>query len=229
MREKILIVDDEAPIRLAIRKALEKENMLVSEVADGSEALEMLNYHKYNLLILDVMMKDVSGYDVLQKMRSKGDNTPVMMLSGRSDEMNQVLGLGFGADYYLTKPFHVAVLVQAAKALMRRDQVYSQSAQNEIRLGPFTVDILRMECLKDGQAIGFTGREITLFRFLMEHAGQVFTKEQLYNAVWGDSIVDENTITVYIKRIRNKIEDDPRTPKYLKTVRGIGYMLEKIS
>ena len=228
MREKILIVDDEAPIRLAIRKALEKENMIVSEVADGSEALEMLNYHKYNLLILDVMMKDVSGYDVLQKMRSKGDNTPVMMLSGRSDEMNQVLGLGFGADYYLTKPFHVAVLVQAAKALMRRDQVYSQSSQNEIRLGPFTVDILRMECLKDGQAIAFTGREITLFRFLMEHVGQVFTKEQLYNAVWGDSIVDENTITVYIKRIRNKIEDDPRNPKYLKTVRGIGYMLEKI-
>ena len=111
MREKILIVDDEAPIRFAIRKALEKENMFVTEITDGLEALELLSHNKYNLLILDVMQKDVSGYDVLQKMRSKGDNTPVMMLSDKSDEMNHVLGLGFGADYYLTKPFHVVVLI----------------------------------------------------------------------------------------------------------------------
>lgn len=227
MREKILIVDDEAPIRLAVRKALEKENMSVTEVSDGSGAIELLKNYKYDLVILDVMMKDISGYDVLQKMRSKGDNTPVMMLSGKSDEMDLVLGLGFGADYYLTKPFHVTVLIQAAKALMRRNQIYSQNNQSEIRLGPFTVDVLRMECLKNGKSLNFTGRETMLFRFLMENPGQVFTKEQLYSAVWGDSIVDDNTITVYVKRIRNKIESDPKNPKYLKTVRGIGYVLEK--
>ena len=227
MREKILIVDDEAPIRLAVRKALEKENMSVTEVSDGSGAIELLKNYKYDLVILDVMMKDISGYDVLQKMRSKGDNTPVMMLSGKSDEMDLVLGLGFGADYYLTKPFHVTVLIQAAKALMRRNQIYNQNNKTEIRLGPFTVDVLRMECLKDGKSLNFTGRETMLFRFLMENPGQVFTKEQLYSAVWGDSIVDDNTITVYVKRIRNKIESDPKNPKYLKTVRGIGYVLEK--
>ena len=148
MQEKVLIVDDEAPIRLAVRKALEKENMCVTEAADGMGALELLSRYKYHLLILDVMMKDVSGYEVLQKMRSKGDNTPVMMLSGKSEEM---------------------------------DQVYSHNNQ----------------------------------------------KEQLYCAVWGESIVDDNTITVYVKRIRNKIEDDPKNPKYLKTIRGIGYILEK--
>jgi Response regulators consisting of a CheY-like receiver domain and a winged-helix DNA-binding domain len=225
--ERILIVDDEAPIRLAVRKALEREGMSVAEADDGSAALRLLRQQKFDLLILDVMMRDISGYEVLQTMRSKGDNTPVMLLSGKSDEMDQVLGLGYGADYYLTKPFHITVLIQAAKAVMRRSQIYSQRVPTEIRVGPFTVNMLRMECLKNGEPIGFTGREIMLFRFLMEHPGQVFTKEQLYNAVWGESIVDDNTITVYVKRIRSKIEEDPRNPKYLKTIRGIGYMLEK--
>lgn len=94
-----------------------------------------------------------------------------------------------------------------------------------IRKGPFTVDTLKMECLKNGVPLNFTAREMTLFRFLMEHPGQVFTKEQLYTQVWNEAVVDDNTITVYVKRIRNKIEDDPKVPRYLKTVRGIGYML----
>ena len=136
-------------------------------------------------------------------------------------------GLGFGADSYLTKPFHTAILIQTAKALIRRSQIYSQGASGDtgIRKGPFTVDTLKMECLKNGEPLNFTAREMTLFRFLMEHPGQVFTKEQLYTQVWNEAVVDDNTITVYVKRIRNKIEDDPKQPRYLKTVRGIGYML----
>ena len=173
------------------------------------------------------MMEHVGGYDVLQAMRAAGDHTPVMMLSGKSDEMDQVLGLGFGADSYLTKPFHTAILIQTAKALIRRSQIYSQGASGDagIRKGPFTVDTLKMECLKNGEPLNFTAREMTLFRFLMEHPGQVFTKEQLYTQVWNEAVVDDNTITVYVKRVRNKIEDDPKQPRYLKTVRGIGYML----
>ena len=224
--EEILVADDEAAVRMAIRKALQREGMRVTEAGDGAEALELLRRRKFSLVILDVMMPDVSGYDVIQSMRGRGDHTPVMMLSGKSDEIDQALGLGFGADYYLTKPFHVTVLLQAAKALIRRNRVYDQSEPPKLRLGPFSVDTLKMECLKNGRPLNFTGRELALFRFLMENPGQVFTKEQLYSHVWHDSIVDDNTVTVYVKRIRDKIEDDPRTPRFLKTVRGVGYKLE---
>ena len=190
--EKILLVDDERAIRLAVRTALTREGMQVTEAADGSEALELLKKQQFHL--------------VLQAMRAAGDHTPVMMLSGKSDEMDQVLGLGFGADSYLTKPFHTAILIQTAKALIRRSQIYSQGASGDtgIRKGPFTVDTLKMECLKNGEPLNFTAREMTLFRFLMEHPGQVFTKEQLYTQVWNEAVVDDNTITVYVKRIRNK-------------------------
>lgn len=224
--EEILVVDDERAIRLAIRTALAREGMHVTETSDGDEALELLQKQHFHLVILDVMMERVGGYQVLQSMRASGDNTPVMMLSGKSDEMDQVLGLGFGADSYLTKPFHIAVLIQTVKALIRRSQIYSQMAPSAIQRGPFTVDTVKMECLRNGKPLNFTVREQALFRFLMENPGQVFTKAQLYMQVWNEAIVDDNTITVYVKRIRDKIEDDPKNPDYLKTVRGIGYKMD---
>lgn len=224
--EEILIVDDEAPIRLALKTAFRKENMPTAEASDGEEALRMLRREKYCLVILDVMMPKMGGYEVLQAMRSSGDNTPVMMLSGKDDELNQLLGLGFGADIYLTKPFHIALLIQNAKALIRRTQIYSQRNIPDLQVGPFRIDLKRMECFKDGELILFTGRELNLFRFFLDNPGQVFSKEQLYRQVWNDAAVDDNTITVYIKRIRSKIEDDPKKPVYLKTVRGIGYRMD---
>lgn len=224
--DEILIVDDEAPIRLALRTAFKRENMKTKEASDGIEALKMLERERFQLIILDVMMPDVGGYEVLQKLRSSGDNTPVMMLSGKDDEMNQVLGLGFGADSYMTKPFHLSVLIQTARALIRRSQVYNQGNTKELCAGPFRVDLRRMECFKNGEFINLTGRELNLFRFLLENPGQVFSKEQLYWQIWNDSVVDDNTITVYIKRIRDKIEKDPKHPQYLKTIRGIGYRMD---
>ena len=224
--EEVLVVDDERAIRLAIGAALRREGMHITEAADGREALAFLKQQRFSLVILDVMMEDIGGYQVLQSMRADGDNTPVMMLSGKSDEMDQVLGLGFGADSYLTKPFHTAVLIQTAKALIRRSEIYSRTSSAALRQGPFTVDTLKMECLKNGEPLSFTAREMALFRFLMDNPGQVFTKGQLYAQVWNEAVVDDNTITVYIKRIRDKIEEDPRNPRYLKTIRGIGYMLD---
>ena len=224
--EEVLVVDDERAIRLAIGAALRREGMHITEAADGREALAFLKQQRFSLVILDVMMEDIGGYQVLQSMRADGDNTPVMMLSGKSDEMDQVLGLGFGADSYLTKPFHTAVLIQTAKALIRRSEIYSRTSSAALRQGPFTVDTLKMECLKNGEPLSFTARELALFRFLMDNSGQVFTKGQLYAQVWNEAVVDDNTITVYIKRIRDKIEEDPKNPRYLKTIRGIGYMLD---
>ena len=146
--------------------------------------------------------------------------TPVLMLSGRDQEMDQVLGLGLGADDYLTKP----VLIQKVKALIRRNSVYSHQRRNTVEVGPFSFDLMKLECRKDGRLLNFTARELALFRFFMEHPGQVFTKEQLYRQVWSEQVVDDNTIMVYIKRIREKIEENGSQPVYLKTVRGIGYI-----
>lgn len=224
--EEILVVDDEAPIRMALKAAFRKEGIDIAEAADGVQALEMLKREKYQLIILDVMMPRKGGYEVLQELRASGNNTPVLMLSGKDDEMNQVLGLGFGADSYLTKPFHTSVLVQTAKALIRRSQIYSKNSSSELHVGPFRLDLRKLECYKDGKPLTFTGRELNLFRFLLENSGQVFSKEQLYRQIWNDAVVDDNTITVYVKRIRAKIETDPKNPEYLKTVRGIGYIMD---
>ncbi|MCD8123243.1 MAG: response regulator transcription factor [Clostridiales bacterium] len=152
--------------------------------------------------------------------------TPVLMLSGRQEDVDQVLGLGMGADDYLTKPFHLPVLIHKVKALIRRNRIYSQNRTNVIVVGPFRFDLMKLECSRDGKPLNFTARELLLFRFFMEHPGQVFTKEQIYHQVWNENLVDDNTIMVYIKRIRDKIEEDSRTPRYLKTVRGIGYRFD---
>ncbi|ETP71678.1 response regulator (CheY receiver domain and winged-helix DNA-binding domain-containing protein) [Lachnospiraceae bacterium JC7] len=227
--ENILVVDDEAAIRLAVRVALKREGMRVTEAADGKDAIELLDNQKFSLVILDVMMQEIGGYEVLQHMRERNDMTPVLMLSGKTDEADQVMGLDYGADSYLTKPFHTALLIQNIKALIRRTQVYANAGSDQVKSGRFSVDTLKMECQKDGERLDFTGRETMLFRYFMEHPGEVFTKEQLYRQVWDDSgaVVDENTVTVYVKRIRSKIEEDPKNPVYLKTVRGVGYRFDQ--
>lgn len=221
--EKILVVDDEMPIRLALKTAFLREGMSVTEASCGKEALKLLDNKSFDLIVLDIMMQDIDGYTILQQIRGSQNMTPVLMLSGRQEELDQVLGLGMGADDYLTKPFHVALLVQKVKALIRRNRIYSSGKPKEIVVGNFRFDTIKLECYKQGQVIPFTARELALFRFFMEHPGQVFTKAQLYQQVWNESVVDDNTIMVYIKRIREKIEEDGSHPVYLKTVRGVGY------
>lgn len=222
--EKILVVDDELPVRMALRTAFTREGMQVQEASGGAEAMSCLSSQTFDLIVLDIMMQDMDGYAILQKLRAEGNLTPVLMLSGRQEEMDQVLGLGLGADDYLTKPFHLSVLIQKVKALIRRNSIYSQQKQNVIAAGPFRFDLMKLECYKNGGLLNFTARELSLFRFLMEHPGQVFTREQLYRQVWNENVVDDNTIMVYIRRIREKIEDDSSRPVYIRTVRGIGYI-----
>ncbi len=225
--ERLLIVDDELAIRIALRTAFSRENMMVSEASCGAEALTLLKTQEFDLVVLDIMMEDMDGYTILQQLRADGIMTPVLMLSGKQEEMDQVLGLGLGADDYLTKPFHLSVLIQKAKALIRRNRIYSRQKRNGIQAGPFRFDTMKLECYKNGERLNLTARELVLFCFFLEHPGQVFTKEQLYHQVWNENVVDDNTIMVYIKRIREKIEDDSKKPAYLKTVRGIGYIFNE--
>lgn len=224
--QQILIVDDELAIRMALKTAFAREGMTAMEASCGSEALSLLSSQEFDLIVLDIMMQDIDGYSILQKLRSDGIMTPVLMLSGRQEETDQVLGLGLGADDYLTKPFHLAVLIQKAKALIRRNNVYSHKQQKGLSVGPFRFDTMKLECYKNDRLLNLTARELVLFRFFLEHPGQTFTKEQLYHQVWNEYVVDDNTIMVYIKRLREKIEDDSKKPVYLKTVRGIGYLFD---
>ncbi|MCI8888992.1 MAG: response regulator transcription factor [Hungatella sp.] len=223
---QLLIIDDELAIRMALKTAFTREGMTTREASCGTEALALLAAQEFDLIVLDIMMQDMDGYAILQKLRSDGIMTPVLMLSGRQAETDQVLGLGLGADDYLTKPFHLAVLIQKAKALIRRNNVYSHQKPKGLVVGPFRFDTMKLECYKNDRLLKLTARELVLFRFFLEHPGQTFTKEQLYHQVWNEYVVDDNTIMVYIKRLREKIEDDSKKPAYLKTVRGIGYLFD---
>lgn len=222
--ECILVVDDDKAIRLALRAAFQREKMTVVEANSGTKALELMEKQPFHLVILDIMMQDLDGFGTLQRMRYTGNTTPVLILSGKSEDVDQVLGLGLGADDYLTKPFHVAILIQKAKALIRRSTVYNSAQGSILQIPPFQFDPVKLECSKNGVPITFTARELSLFRFLMEHPGQVYSKEQLYRKVWNENVVDDNTIIVYMKRIREKIEDDVKNPRYIRTVRGVGYV-----
>ena len=224
--EKILVVDDDNSIRMALRTAFAREGMQVKEAGGGTQALAMIQEEPFDLIVLDIMMQDIDGYTILQRLRANHILTPVLMLSGKQEEVDQVLGLGLGADDYLTKPFHLSVLTQKVKALIRRSSVYNQGKQNLLTCGAFTFDLMKLEAYKNGVLLPFTARELLLFRFFIEHPGQVFTKEQIYRQVWNEAVVDDNTIMVYIRRLREKIEADSRNPRYIKTIRGIGYRFD---
>lgn len=225
-REKLLVVDDDPAVRMALRTAFMREGMEVEEAQSGAQALEKLSAQAFDLIVLDVMLEDMDGYAVLSRLRSGNILTPVLMLSGRQDETDQVLGLGLGADDYLTKPFKLSVLTQKVKALIRRSSVYNQNRPSSLTVGDFTFDLLKLECRKRGEVLNFTARELALFRFFMEHPGQVFTKEQLYRQVWDEAVVDDNTIMVYIRRLREKVEDNVASSAYIRTIRGIGYRFD---
>ena len=224
--EKLLIVDDELAIRMALKTAFTREGMTVLEASCGADALDLIKSQEFDLIVLDIMMADIDGYAILQRLRADNIMTPVLMLSGRQEETDQVLGLGLGADDYLTKPFHLSVLIQKAKALIRRNSVYSHQKTNVITVGPFRFDTMKLECSKNGVMLNLTARELVLFRFFLENPGRTFTKEQIYRQVWNENVVDDNTIMVYIKRLREKIEDNSKKPVYLKTIRGIGYVFD---
>ncbi len=225
-REKLLVVDDEPAVRMALKTAFAREGMEVEEAAGGGEALEKIGSQAFDLIVLDVMLEDMDGYAVLSRLRSRNILTPVLMLSGRQDETDQVLGLGLGADDYLTKPFRLSVLTQKVKALIRRSSVYNQNRASALSVGDFTFDLVKLECRKRGKLLNFTARELALFRFFMEHPGQVFTKEQLYRQVWDEAVVDDNTIMVYIRRLREKVEDNVASPVHIRTIRGLGYRFD---
>jgi len=225
---KILIADDEADIRNLIKINLEENGYTVLSAQNGKEALDLLLSEDIHLAILDVMMPIMDGFNLLRKIREY-NTIPVIMLTARTDDMDKVLGLGLGADDYLSKPFSVTELIARVGAQLRRSNEYltpREKSVTTVTYGNLSMDREKCCAFKDGKPIELGAKEYKLLLYFVENPERVFTKRQLYHAVWEeDFYYDDNTIMVHISRIRSRIEDDPQKPKYLKTIRGIGYKL----
>ncbi len=227
----ILIVDDDREIVHSLGKLLELEGYKVIKAYNGKEALDLLLSETIHLIILDVMMPQLNGLSALMKIREK-NNIPVIMLSARTEENDKVLGLSMGADDYVTKPYNAAELMARIRSQLRRyfslGSALSQNSGDTLKNGSLILDRNTKQVMVDGDPIKLTATEFKILELLMEHPGYVFSAEQIYSRVWNEeAYTSEKTVMVHIRRIREKIEIDPKNPKYLKVVWGIGYKIEK--
>ncbi len=224
MSDKVLIVDDDEAIRKLLVKVLTTNGLEPFALSSGKDALSELKKNDYKLLLLDVMMPEMDGFQVIQQLRASGNSIPVIVISGRNEDYDALYGLDIGADDYIMKPFNPVILGAKVKALIRRNQQADiQGIAAVLKAGPFTFDTKTMRFYKDGAEIILSSKEMQLIMLFLEHPGQVFSKAALYDHVWGDFVVDENAIMVYINHLRNKIESDPKNPVYITTVWGVGY------
>lgn len=183
----------------------------------------MAQTRSYSLIILDLVMDDMDGFQVIHHLRTSSILTPLFVLSGRQAEVDKVLALGIGADDYITKPFSTMVLSAKVKACLRRQNLSSSSHANELAAGPFRYICDEMRLFKNGGEILLSSKECLLMKYFLSNQNKILTKEQIYRQVWNETFIDDNTIMVHIRRLRMKIEDDPNHPVFLKNIRGIGY------
>lgn len=224
MADKVLIVDDDEAICKMLQKVMNSNNLESDIAHSGTESLSLLNTHTYDAILMDIMMDDMEGFDVIKRIRARGIKTPIIIISGRNEDYDALFGLSVGADDYITKPFRPLVVGAKVKAVLRRtkDQLLTDSPQ--IECGCFRYDTSTLRFYKNNEEIILSAKENNLMLLFMKHPDQVFTKEMIYEHVWGDTaVVDDNTIMVYINRLRGKIEDNPQKPQYILTVRGVGY------
>ena len=223
MPDKVLIIDDDASIRKLMTKVISCNDLTPVTVSNGEEALKLLKETTFQLVLLDIMLPGIDGFQVLKKIRYLGIKTPVIIISGKTEDYDTLYGLDLGADNYIHKPFNPIVLGAKIKALIRRDKQAHGIEDSSTTLGPFLLDNKSMRFYKDEEEIFLSAKELIIMKLFLEHPGQVFSKEALYEQAWGDSIVDDNAIMVYINRLRNKIEDNPKVPRYIQTIWGKGY------
>lgn len=227
MQETILLVEDDQQIREMVANHLQKESYEVISVDDGQKAITLFSQNKFDLVILDLMLPTSNGIDVLQQIR-KESLLPILIMSAKDSDVDKALGLGFGADDYIAKPFSLIEMTARVKAALRRSKQYSQNHPPEIvKVFDLEIDLNNFTVRKKGDEISLTAKEFQILRLLATNPNQVFTKGQLYEKVWQEAYYgDENVINVHIRRLRGKIEDNPSSPKYVKTIWGIGYKLE---
>jgi DNA-binding response OmpR family regulator len=227
----VLVVDDDRDIVAAIAKLLELEGYKTVRAYDGIEALEKLSENDIQLILIDVMMPRLDGLSAIMKIRD-GRNIPIIVLSAKSEDTDKILGLSMGADDYITKPYNPMELTARVKSSLRRymqlGDIGGINKTDVIKIGGLVLDKGAKSITVDGAPVKLTATELKILELLMENAGHVFSAEEIYRKVWNeDAYAVENTVMVHIRHIREKIEIDPKEPRYLKVVWGIGYKIEK--
>lgn len=225
---QILLVEDDAEISEMLKSCLKAENYDVVCAFDGQEACAKFDAFPVHLVLLDLMIPKISGMDVMQHIR-KSSVVPIIILSAKDRESDKTLGLGLGADDYITKPFSVAEVLARIRAALRRTNQYDQAADlgpSVLTAGDLVMNLSDHTLTKRGKTVDLTAKEFEILRLLLKNPRKVYTKEQIYSLVWNDAYYgDENAVNVHMSRLRNKIEDDSRRPRYVITVWGIGYKL----
>lgn len=229
MEKKVLVVDDEKLIVKGIRFSLEQDNMEVTCAYDGEEALELVKNNDYDVILLDVMLPKLTGFEVCQQIR-EFSSVPIIMLTAKGDDMDKILGLEYGADDYITKPFNILEVKARIKAIMRRsktakpeEEVVSKIAE----FGELKVDCDSRRVFIHNEEVNLTAKEFDLLELLMFNPNKVYSRENLLNTVWGyDYPGDVRTVDVHIRRLREKIEKNPSEPKYIHTKWGVGYFFQ---
>ena len=231
MSRKVLVVDDEKLIVKGLRFSLEQDGMEVDCAYDGEEALEKAKAGEYDIILLDLMLPKMDGLEVCQQIR-EFSNVPIIMLTAKGEDMDKILGLEYGADDYVTKPFNPLELVARVKSQLRRYTQLGAMAEkkgNVYETGGLMIDDDRKEVTVDGESVKLTPIEYRILLFLVQNQGRVFSINQIYESIWGEeAIAADNTVAVHIRHIREKIEINPKEPRYLKVVWGLGYKVEKI-
>lgn len=229
---KLLLVEDDMEISQMLKDYLITENYEVICASDGEEACEKFDHDSYSLVLLDLMIPKISGMEVMQHIR-QSSMVPIIIVSAKDADADKTLGLGLGADDYITKPFSVTEVLARIKANIRRSTQYSKPAEpkNEtLVIGDLVMDLTDYTVTKKNVKVDLTAKEYEILKLLLQNPKKVYTKEQIYSLIWNDAYLgDENAVNVHISRLRNKIEDNPRTPKYVITVWGIGYKLGDLS
>ena len=225
---KILLVEDDIEISNMLKSFLMTENFQVITALDGESACEKFFQEEYSLVLLDLMIPKLSGMEVLKRIRGTS-TVPVIIISAKDTDSDKTLGLGLGADDYIAKPFSVAEVLARIKANIRRNTIYAAGQQQEeeqLKIGELLMKTKDYSVEKNGEKIELTAKEFEILKLLMKNPKRVYTKEQLYSSLWNDRYCeDENAVNVHISRLRSKIEDNPRSPKYIVTVWGIGYKM----
>ena len=223
MADRVLIVDDDAAVLSLLTKVI-RSNGLDAECSQSAEqALELLNSQTYDLILMDVNMHGMDGFTGVEIIRSRGIKTPIIIVSGRKEDFDTLYGLDIGADDYITKPFSPVTLGAKVKALIRRSRNSVTGTESIISDGPFTYNTSTLRLYKHGTEISLSSKEDAMMKLFIDNVNHVFSKDMLYDMIWGEAIIDENAIMVYVNRLRHKIEDDPAKPRYIQNVRGVGY------
>ncbi|OCX55528.1 DNA-binding response regulator [Lysinibacillus sp. AR18-8] len=229
MQKHILLVEDDEAIREMVDNYLTMEGFQVTTATNGEEALQNCLQNIFDLVILDIMIPKLNGLEVLKIIREQAA-LPIIIMSAKDSDVDKALGLGLGADDYIAKPFSMLEFSARVKAVIRRATKYSSQAEQKqevLEIDNLKIDIVNFSITKSGQEIKLTSKEFSILKLFVTNRHKVFTKEQIYQMIWKDAYYgDENIINVHIRRLREKIEDDPSHPHYIKTLWGIGYKFE---